>query len=174
MRSDLRLLVIAVLLALLVVWLAPCDSEPERSSVGYRVTAAGAASPVEAELIPPISLERTTTTSTTTTTVPPTTSTSSAVANAAPGRDLGVFRVTCYGPPMFPAGQTTASGDPVGPGSIAVDPSVIPLGTRLFVEGYGPGVANDRGSKVRGRHVDLWTSNPYRCPRTSARVRVTG
>jgi 3D (Asp-Asp-Asp) domain-containing protein len=50
----------------------------------------------------------------------------------------------------------TASGIPVGVGVIAVDPSVIPLGTRVFVPGYGPAVAADTGSAVRGNIVDLW------------------
>jgi 3D (Asp-Asp-Asp) domain-containing protein len=50
----------------------------------------------------------------------------------------------------------TASGLPVGVGVIAVDPNVIPLGTRLFVPGYGPAVAADVGSAVRGNIIDLW------------------
>jgi 3D (Asp-Asp-Asp) domain-containing protein len=50
----------------------------------------------------------------------------------------------------------TASGIPVGPGVIAVDPAVIPLGTRVFVPGYGPAVAADVGSAVRGALIDLW------------------
>jgi 3D (Asp-Asp-Asp) domain-containing protein len=50
----------------------------------------------------------------------------------------------------------TATGMPVGWGVIAVDPSVIPLGTRLTVPGYGEGVAADRGSAVRGASIDLW------------------
>jgi 3D (Asp-Asp-Asp) domain-containing protein/predicted nucleic acid-binding Zn-ribbon protein len=50
----------------------------------------------------------------------------------------------------------TATGIPVGWGVIAVDPSVIPLGTRLTVPGYGDGVAADTGSAVRGATIDLW------------------
>jgi 3D (Asp-Asp-Asp) domain-containing protein len=50
----------------------------------------------------------------------------------------------------------TASGIPVGPGVIAVDPAVIPLGTRVFVPGYGPAVAADTGSAIRGNVIDLW------------------
>ena len=50
----------------------------------------------------------------------------------------------------------TASGIPVGVGVIAVDPSVIPLGTRVFVPGYGPAVAADVGSAVKGNIIDLW------------------
>ncbi len=51
---------------------------------------------------------------------------------------------------------TTASGIPVGVGVIAVDPTVIPLGTRVFVPGYGPAVAADVGTAVRGNIIDLW------------------
>jgi peptidoglycan DL-endopeptidase CwlO len=50
----------------------------------------------------------------------------------------------------------TASGLPVGVGVIAVDPSLIPLGTRVFVPGYGPAVAADTGSAIRGAIIDLW------------------
>ena len=51
---------------------------------------------------------------------------------------------------------TTSTGIPVGWGVIAVDPAVIPLGTRMFVPGYGEGVAADTGSAVRGAMIDVW------------------
>jgi 3D (Asp-Asp-Asp) domain-containing protein/peptidoglycan hydrolase CwlO-like protein len=51
---------------------------------------------------------------------------------------------------------TTATGIPVSLGVVAVDPSVIPLGTRMFVPGYGKGVAADTGSAVQGAIIDLW------------------
>ncbi len=51
---------------------------------------------------------------------------------------------------------TTATGIPVGWGVVAVDPSVIPLGTRMYIPGYGEGVAADTGGAVRGRMIDLW------------------
>jgi len=50
----------------------------------------------------------------------------------------------------------TASGLPVGVGVIAVDPTVIPLGTRVFVPGYGAAVAADVGSAIKGNIIDLW------------------
>ena len=50
----------------------------------------------------------------------------------------------------------TASGLPVGVGVIAVDPRVIPLGTRVFVPGYGPAVAADVGTAIIGNIIDLW------------------
>jgi len=50
----------------------------------------------------------------------------------------------------------TATGLPVGPGIVAVDPSVIPLGTRMTIPGYGEGVAADTGGAVVGNTIDLW------------------
>jgi 3D (Asp-Asp-Asp) domain-containing protein len=50
----------------------------------------------------------------------------------------------------------TATGLPVGPGIVAVDPSVIPLGTRMSIPGYGEGVAADTGGAVQGMTIDLW------------------
>jgi 3D (Asp-Asp-Asp) domain-containing protein len=45
---------------------------------------------------------------------------------------------------------------PVGWGAIAVDPSVIPLGARIGVPGYGLGVAADTGGAIVGARIDLW------------------
>jgi 3D (Asp-Asp-Asp) domain-containing protein len=50
----------------------------------------------------------------------------------------------------------TATGIRVGWGVVAVDPSVIPLGTRLTIPGYGEGVAADVGSAIKGARIDLW------------------
>ena len=53
----------------------------------------------------------------------------------------------------------TASGIPVGPGVVAVDPAVIPLGTRLTIPGYGQGIAADTGGAIQGARIDLWFSS---------------
>jgi 3D (Asp-Asp-Asp) domain-containing protein/peptidoglycan hydrolase CwlO-like protein len=50
----------------------------------------------------------------------------------------------------------TASGAPVGWGVVAVDPSTIPLGTRMTIPGYGSGVAADTGPAIVGTRIDLW------------------
>jgi len=49
----------------------------------------------------------------------------------------------------------TAIGRPAGHGIVAVDPSVIPLGTHLFIPGYGRAIAGDTGGSIRGRRIDL-------------------
>jgi len=50
----------------------------------------------------------------------------------------------------------TATGLPVGWGVVAVDPRVIPLGTHLWVPGYGEAIAADVGSAIIGQRIDLW------------------
>ena len=50
----------------------------------------------------------------------------------------------------------TALGVPVRKGVVAVDPNLIPLGTKLHVPGYGPGLAADVGTAIKGRIIDLW------------------
>jgi 3D (Asp-Asp-Asp) domain-containing protein len=73
------------------------------------------------------------------------------------GRQL-VVSATCYDLP-----GRTATGMPVGRGVVAVDPSVIPLGTRMHIPGYGDGVAADVGSGVKGRIIDLWFPTYSEC-----------
>jgi peptidoglycan DL-endopeptidase CwlO len=50
----------------------------------------------------------------------------------------------------------TSTGVPVGYGVVAVDPSVIALGTKMTIPGYGAGVAADTGGAVAGARIDLW------------------
>ena len=49
----------------------------------------------------------------------------------------------------------TATGTRVRRGVIAVDPSVIPMGTRVYIPGYGEAVAEDKGSAIRGAKIDI-------------------
>jgi 3D (Asp-Asp-Asp) domain-containing protein len=84
-----------------------------------------------------------------------------AVADAAPAAEepsialRSVRRLTVDAVAYSLPGHT-ASGLHVGRGVVAVDPSVIPLGTRFYVPGYGPGVAADVGTAVKGLLIDLW------------------
>jgi len=49
----------------------------------------------------------------------------------------------------------TYLGWPMRYGIVAVDPTVIPLRTEIYVPGYGLGVAGDTGGAIKGRHIDL-------------------
>ncbi len=55
----------------------------------------------------------------------------------------------------------TATGRPAGHGIVAVDPRVIPLGTRMYIPGYGHAVAGDTGGAIRGNRIDLGFNSNY-------------
>jgi 3D (Asp-Asp-Asp) domain-containing protein len=73
--------------------------------------------------------------------------------SAAPAASADRITVVATG---YSLAGTTATGVPAGWGIVAVDPSVIPLGTRLTIPGYGEGVAADTGAEVQGAKIDLW------------------
>jgi len=60
-------------------------------------------------------------------------------------------------------GYRTATGTWPSRGTIAVDPTIIPLGTRLFVEGYGEGIAEDTGGAIQGHIIDLYMESEDEC-----------
>ncbi|MDH7601831.1 MAG: 3D domain-containing protein [Armatimonadota bacterium] len=69
------------------------------------------------------------------------------------------MRATAYDPGPRSCGRyssgRTAIGLKAGYGVAAVDPRVIPLGTPLYVEGYGYAIAGDRGRAIKGNRIDL-------------------
>ena len=74
------------------------------------------------------------------------------------GRHTGRFLImvaTAYSPEEPGLNDSTASGLKATRGIAAVDPAVIPLGTRLHVEGYGYALAADTGSAIKGMRIDL-------------------
>ncbi|MBV8372888.1 MAG: G5 domain-containing protein [Candidatus Eremiobacteraeota bacterium] len=62
---------------------------------------------------------------------------------------------TAYTADCAGCGGITAIGRPAGHGIVAVDPRVIPLGTHLFIAGYGAAIAGDTGGAIRGLRIDL-------------------
>ncbi|WP_368252158.1 3D domain-containing protein [Enterococcus sp. 2201sp1_2201st1_B8_2201SCRN_220225] len=73
-------------------------------------------------------------------------------------------------------GTITATGQNLleNPMAVAVDPSVIPLGTHLYVEGYGEAYAVDTGSAIQGNIIDVHFSTYEQCVAWGRRqVKVT-
>ena len=73
--------------------------------------------------------------------------------------DLGDFVLTAYDACILCCGKTdgiTATNTKCFPGrTIAVDPDVIPYGSKVLIGGY-VFVAEDCGGKVKGNHIDLY------------------
>jgi len=70
------------------------------------------------------------------------------------------MEATAYEPSPISCGPhangITATGMRAVYGVVAVDPRVIPLGSRLYVEGYGYAIAADTGSAIKGNRIDLF------------------
>ena len=64
-------------------------------------------------------------------------------------------KVTAYTPYDPGCNNITATGTTVRKGVVAVDPSVIPLGTRVYIPGYGVATAEDTGGAIKGNRVDV-------------------
>lgn len=67
-------------------------------------------------------------------------------------------------------GFRTATGRTPAVGMVAVDPSVIPLGSKLYIEGYGYATASDTGASIRGNTLDLFMENRSQCLNWGRRV----
>ena len=89
---------------------------------------------------------------------PPPAPTATAAPSSSSGATLGTFVVTCYD-----NHGTTASGAHTGSNTVAVDPSVIPLGSTIDIAGVGPRVAQDTGSAIKGRRLDIWMPTVAGC-----------
>lgn len=64
--------------------------------------------------------------------------------------------------------NTTAMGlrpvrEPNGISTVAVDSSVIPLGSKVYVEGYGVAIASDTGGAIKGNKIDLFMNSESEC-----------
>ncbi len=53
----------------------------------------------------------------------------------------------------------TASGKKASRGHVAVDPSVVPLGTEFYSEEHGILKAEDTGGRIKGNRIDIFTGN---------------
>lgn len=75
-----------------------------------------------------------------------------------PQAPLGRFKLTAYsGPQMGQAEPITATGTTARAGrTVAVDPKVIPLGSKIYIEGLGERIAEDVGGGIKGHHIDVY------------------
>lgn len=81
------------------------------------------------------------------------------------GTYLSTFSMTAT---AYTGGSFTAMGlkpvrDPNGLSTISVDPSVIPLGSKVYVEGYGYAIASDTGGAIKGNKIDLYMNSLQDC-----------
>ena len=89
---------------------------------------------------------------------------------------LSYSRVLTVEATAYSGGGTTASGMAAQVGRIAVDPRVIPLGTRLYITSadgsswvYGTAVAADTGGAIKGNRSDLYFNSESECIRFGRR-----
>lgn len=71
----------------------------------------------------------------------------------------GPGKITMYSCVELGGCGRTASGTYPRPGLVAVDRRLIPLGSKVWIEGMGTFLAADTGSAVRGAHVDVFTTH---------------
>lgn len=74
-----------------------------------------------------------------------------------------VMEATAYSAKQPGLSNYTASGDRAVRGVVAVDPRVIPLGTWVYVEGYGKALASDTGGAIKGNRIDLCFNDVPEC-----------
>jgi len=86
-------------------------------------------------------------------------------------RHLGSFAMTAYTQYHNPPQRTASGTMPATGRTVAVDPKVIPLGTKLHIEGVGIRIAEDTGRKIKGKKLDLFLSSMGDCTRFGVRSR---
>jgi len=76
------------------------------------------------------------------------------------GKNLNVKATAYWAVNAYTFSGRKAVRDPNGYSTIAVDPNVIPIGTKLYVENYGYAIAADKGSGVKGKFIDVFFNTP--------------
>lgn len=71
------------------------------------------------------------------------------------------MEATAYLPTDGSGSGMTATGIPATYGVVAVDPDVIPLGSRVYIPGYGEAIAADTGGAIYGYKIDLCMESYY-------------
>lgn len=72
-------------------------------------------------------------------------------------------KLICEATAYYEPGGYTASGTRTRYGAIATDPRYIPLGTKMYIPGYGLCVAEDTGGAIKGNIIDLYMLSVAQC-----------
>jgi 3D (Asp-Asp-Asp) domain-containing protein len=88
------------------------------------------------------------------------------------GQRVLIMQATAY---CYTGHKTKTGTWPKEGRTVAVDPSVIPLGSRLVIDGVGGYIAEDTGGAIKGRIIDLYMTDRTDCikhGRQTVEVRV--
>lgn len=85
--------------------------------------------------------------------------------NGSVTNNLGTYTMSAT---AYTGGGLTAMGikpvrDPNGLSTVSVDSSIIPLGSKVYVEGYGYAIASDTGGAIKGNKIDLYMNTLQYC-----------
>lgn len=73
------------------------------------------------------------------------------------------MEATAYAGDTITATGATPVRNPNGLSTIAVDPSIIPLGSKVYIPGYGEAIAEDTGGAIKGHRIDLFLNSENEC-----------
>lgn len=78
-------------------------------------------------------------------------------------KEVYTMMSTAYADDTITYMGTTPVRDPDGISTIAVDPSIIPLGSKVYIPGYGLAIASDTGGLIKGNRIDLFLNSEDEC-----------
>ncbi len=83
---------------------------------------------------------------------------------------LGTFTVRAY-THYAPRAKTASGVWPQSGRTVAVDPDIIPFGTRIYIEGVGERIAEDSGTRIKGKKLDIFLPSVSHCMRFGVQKR---
>ncbi|WP_443659887.1 3D domain-containing protein [Clostridium algidicarnis] len=82
---------------------------------------------------------------------------------SSPAKKTYTMEATAYFDGLLTASGLKPIRNASGLSTVAVDPSVIPLGSKLYIEGYGYAIAADTGSAIKNLKIDLYMNSKAEC-----------
>ena len=98
-----------------------------------------------------------------------------------PKKNVGIFELSFYTPTElgkpYEKLHTATNTRPKEGRTIAVDPKVIPMGSTVYIEGYGYYIAEDTGGAIKGNKIDIFLmdyNKAIKLGRPKAKVWILG